>query len=90
MVQQSTSYARFFYLDKSRSNDVNMPNIYWNMLSKLPTAMINIHTKYQGDSCNGMVLFLHHKNKCSQRRQEIKAVLSMCRVLHALSQERES
>ena len=71
----------FSYLDKSRSYDVIIPNIYWNMLSKLPTAMINIHTKYQVDSCNGRVLFLHHKKKCSHRRQK-KAVLSRCRVLH--------
>ena len=27
------------------------------MLSKLPTGMINMHTKYQVDICNGKVLF---------------------------------
>ena len=46
MIQQSTSYAPFSIWVKSRWYDVIIPNIYWNMLPKLPTAMINIHTKY--------------------------------------------
>ena len=68
MVQQSTSYAPFFYLDKSRSYDVIIPHIYWNILWKLPTAMINIHTKNQVDSCDGRVLFLHHKKRLQPKK----------------------
>ena len=67
MVQQSTSYAPFSIWMKSRSYDVIIPNIYWNMLPKLPTDMINIHTKYQIDSCNRRVLFLHHKKKTAAK-----------------------
>ena len=73
MVQQSTSYAPFFFLDKSCSYDVIIPNIYWNMLSKLPTDMINIHRKYQVDTCNGRVLFLHHKKKSAAKKGKKKS-----------------
>ena len=74
----------FFYLDKSRSYDVIIPNIYWNILSKMPTGMINIHTKYEVDSCNGRVFFMPQKKKCLLRLQ---AFLSRCRVLHDWGQD---
>jgi hypothetical protein len=44
--------------------------------------MINIHAKYQVDSCNGRVLFLHIKKKNAAKKGKKKAVLSMYRELH--------